>query len=150
MSGPYKAIDVAQVVLDYYKEKNKLVTNLVLQKVLFFTQWHFLCNFSKPCFEDLIKAFPLGPVVPNVYNECKIYGSSQYLIYKVGTSDSLSEDDKSKTQCFVSKLINYKASKLVNISHKEGGCWDRIVKLKGIDGIITNDDIKQDSNIYTF
>ena len=55
-------------------EQGDMMTNLRLQKLLYFAQgWH-LARYGKPLFDDDIEAWQYGPVVPSVYNAYKQYG----------------------------------------------------------------------------
>jgi uncharacterized phage-associated protein len=64
----YSAKDVAKVVLLFSNEqKDSNMTNLKLQKVLYYIQAYFLTKENKPCFDDEIYAWKLGPVVQTVY-----------------------------------------------------------------------------------
>lgn len=62
----YKALDIARYVIDYSNYKKYRITNLRLQKILYFIQAAFLVFGQKPCFDDVIEAWGLGPVVPIV------------------------------------------------------------------------------------
>lgn len=83
----YKAEDVAkyfiylgsQQVVGDNKEREG-VTNLKLQKILYFAQVYFLAKIGKPLFADPIEAWEFGPVVPNVYHKLKKHGSKAIII----------------------------------------------------------------------
>lgn len=51
------------------------LTNLKLQKLLYYAQGHHLANTGDPLFEDPIQAWAHGPVVPSEYHRLKEYGS---------------------------------------------------------------------------
>ena len=58
--------------------RGDLMTNLRLQKLLYFAQgWH-LARFGRPLFDASIEAWPYGPVVPEVYRAYKEYGAGGY------------------------------------------------------------------------
>lgn len=86
----YDVLDVAHYIIAYSNEKNYGVSNLKLQKLLYFVQAHFLLNHPKrkPCFNEPIEAWDIGPVVVVVYLRYKQYGScdiptpSYYLEFK--------------------------------------------------------------------
>lgn len=53
-----------------------LVTNLKMQKVLYYVYvWH-LVNTGKPCFGEKFQAWPNGPVIKSAYDTLKVYGAS--------------------------------------------------------------------------
>jgi uncharacterized phage-associated protein len=47
------------------------ITNLKLQKLLYYAQGWILALADRPLFDDRIEAWPHGPVVPPVYGEFK-------------------------------------------------------------------------------
>jgi uncharacterized phage-associated protein len=65
----YKAIDIANELLKRAAENGggDLMTNLKLQKMLYYEQGFHLAFFNEALFEDPIEAWQYGPVVPNVY-----------------------------------------------------------------------------------
>lgn len=62
----YKAIDLANYIVDKCIKDNTPITNLQLQRILYFIQKDFLKKGSL-AFSDDIEAWKCGPVVPNVY-----------------------------------------------------------------------------------
>ncbi|PKP61136.1 hypothetical protein CVT91_03840 [Candidatus Atribacteria bacterium HGW-Atribacteria-1] len=64
--------DVTKLIIYLANKYGDLITNLRLQKLLYYTQvWH-LVNFNKePLFDDEIKAWNFGPVVEEVYHKFK-------------------------------------------------------------------------------
>ncbi|NMA74483.1 MAG: DUF4065 domain-containing protein [Bacteroidales bacterium] len=75
-----KAIDVAYYVLERNEEKRSKygdnISNLKLQKLLYYLQGFHLVFFEKPFFSENIEAWQYGPVVPDVYHALKKYGSN--------------------------------------------------------------------------
>lgn len=53
----------------------ELVSNLKLQKLLYYAQGCSLALNDKPLFDDKLYAWDHGPVVPSVYHKYKDYGS---------------------------------------------------------------------------
>ena len=82
-----KALDVARYIIQYSNDRNYGVSNLRLQKLLYFVQAVSLAYSDQGCFEDEIEAWELGPVVPAVYREYKCYGNGS-----IPTSDILVAD----------------------------------------------------------
>lgn len=72
-----KAIDVAHYFLcQVDSEAGDLISNLKLQKLLYYAQGFHLAVCDAPLFEETIEAWTHGPVVPDVYHEFKQYSSS--------------------------------------------------------------------------
>jgi uncharacterized phage-associated protein len=63
--------DVAKYIIAFSHEHGDPVTNLKLQKLLYYAQaWH-LALYDKPLFRERIEAWVHGPAVPPVYGEYK-------------------------------------------------------------------------------
>ena len=67
------ALDVANWFLAWAgrDEEQPDISNLKLQKLLYFAQGHHLAKTGEPLFPDEIQAWAHGPVVPNVYQAFK-------------------------------------------------------------------------------
>lgn len=119
----YKAIDIAKYVVDRCYEHKNPISNLQLQKILYFLWIDYYEETSESLFKDHILAWSLGPVVPEVYNEFKQYGASriqkQYNI-------ELTARDKRIVDRSVDHNARFSAYDLVNRSHIRGGAWDTI------------------------
>jgi uncharacterized phage-associated protein len=71
----------ANDVADYFLSKNdetagELISNLKLQKLLYYAQGFHLAITDKPLFPERIEAWIHGPVVPRVYHRFKDYGET--------------------------------------------------------------------------
>ena len=68
----YAAVDIANYVVNYVKDHGEHISNLKLQKILYYIQAAFLCEKGKGCFSDPIMCWRHGPVVQSVYNKCHL------------------------------------------------------------------------------
>lgn len=72
----------AQTVANYFLYKDNLedesagISNLKLQKLVYYAQGFHLAVFDKPLFKERVSAWAHGPVVPDLYHEYKEYGSN--------------------------------------------------------------------------
>lgn len=69
-----KALEVARYLLslvDY--ERDQTISNMALQKLLYYCQGYYLALTGKPLFDDAIEAWQHGPVVNDVYQNYKKY-----------------------------------------------------------------------------
>lgn len=70
------ALDLAKYYLKLADDDSgELLSNLKLQKLLYYAQGFHLACFGAPLFRDSIEAWTHGPVVPTVYHEYKHNGS---------------------------------------------------------------------------
>lgn len=65
------AFRVARFILQLAKEQEITISNLKLQKLLYYSQAWYLAILSKPLFHERIEAWVHGPVVPPVFGEYK-------------------------------------------------------------------------------
>lgn len=75
-----KAFDVAQYILIEESKKDRLVSNLRLQKYLYFSQFMSVGMYGIGLFTDTIEAWEYGPCVPSVYSRFKMYGSTGIIV----------------------------------------------------------------------
>ncbi|OTJ82543.1 Panacea domain-containing protein [Pseudomonas aeruginosa] len=70
------SIAVAKLILAQSNEEaGDLVSNLKLQKLVYYAQGFHLAVYDEALFTDYIEAWTHGPVVPNVYHHYKQFGS---------------------------------------------------------------------------
>ena len=65
------ALEVARYIVRFAHLKGSLITNLKLQKLLYYAQGWYLVIEDDLLFQDRIEAWIHGPVVPTVYREYK-------------------------------------------------------------------------------
>lgn len=122
IKSPYSASNVAkhfiylasQVFVGDNKEREG-VTNLKLQKILYFAQAYYLAKLGKPLFNDNIEAWAYGPVVPMVYKKYREYGSNSIILEK--DKATISVDDRENLKRIWDLFGGYSAGRLVEIAH---------------------------------
>ncbi len=70
------ARQAADYLIAFSREVGDPLTNLKLQKLLFYAQGWFLGLHDRPLFDERIEAWPHGPVVPPIYGAFKKWGWS--------------------------------------------------------------------------
>lgn len=63
----YAVKDIANKLLVMSEDGGELMTNMKLQKMLYYQQGFHLAYFGSPLFEEDMEAWMYGPVVPGVY-----------------------------------------------------------------------------------
>ena len=71
--APSTATHVAEALINLSHEKHDPVSNLKLQKLLYYAQAWYLALYGKPLFDDPIEAWVHGPVVPCVFRQYREY-----------------------------------------------------------------------------
>src|ERR1700722_9544145 len=69
--GILKYEDVVDFFLAFANECGEPLTNLKLQKLVYYAQAWYLANFNKPLFDDDFEAWVHGPVLPALYHKLK-------------------------------------------------------------------------------
>ena len=78
----YKSLDIARWLInqassDVSNIDGEPLTNMKLQKLMYYVQGYFIALFRQPAFtDDKIEAWMYGPVVPGVYDYYSKYGHS--------------------------------------------------------------------------
>lgn len=116
-----KAIQIANYVIKYCHEKGFTISNLKLQKLLYFIQSSFLTNDLGICFEDDIEAWDFGPVVPSVYHQYKGFGSGNI---PITPSHVTRPPYASLIHQTVDDLADYSATDLVHITQNQDPWFD--------------------------
>lgn len=141
----YNALSVAHYIIESCNSLNIGVSNLKLQKILYFVQAEFLVSTPAhtPCFSDRIEAWDFGPVVPTVYHQYKIYGSGMIPSRPYGFLNPFYETISPTDQLIINGIVqetsNYSASQLVQITHNQAP-WKNAYR-QGFNNEITNEAI---------
>lgn len=108
-------------------EGNNDLTNLKLQKMLYFAQAEYLKEFDKKLFEDGIEAWQYGPVVKNVYEWLKDCGAFVIteMDIKLCDTDRIPLDIKRFLDKIWNKYSKISAWGLVQKTHKPGSAWSK-------------------------
>ncbi|WP_288866770.1 type II toxin-antitoxin system antitoxin SocA domain-containing protein [uncultured Sneathia sp.] len=143
----YKALDIAKWLIEYNFGKSEtegedLITNLKLQKLLYYAQSASLAFYNKRLFEDKFEAWRHGPVIPQIYRTYKKYGSNPI------TEVEFVDLDKSTTSLLIN-VYNYfgkmSAWGLAELTHEETP-WQEAYE-KSQDPQKNNDIITIDENL---
>jgi uncharacterized phage-associated protein len=135
------AMNVANYFLQKANNEGDLLTNLKIQKLLYYAQAWYLVNFKSSLFGENIIAWNLGPVVQEIYDEFKKFGASP-IIYKETNTEAnfFTVEQKEFLDEFYDIFIKFSAHELVNMSHNELPWKDAI---KSSNKIISTDSIKK-------
>lgn len=115
----YDALDVARYVINYERSQGRSVSNLRLQKLLYFVQAQFLVTKHQACFSDAMEAWDLGPVVPTVYHEYKAFGSSSLPRSLSDNIYDIAGNDRMLIGKILDKCANYSTTSLVSMTHRQ-------------------------------
>ena len=134
----YNAIDIAKkIVCKTDVEHGDTLSNLKLQKLLYYMQGFHLAFFDEPFFNESIEAWTYGPVVPVVFQEFKRYKKRSINPDNYHDDLVLTDDEQQMFDMVYSEYNRYSAVALMNMTHTEGP-W----KNHGIGDVITNEELR--------
>lgn len=120
----YEALMVARYVINKCIEVGNPISNLQLQKILYYIQKAYLMQ-GEPAFYEKIEAWQFGPVVPVVYYKYCGFGSLP-ITFRYG--DTELHGDTRQIDQIISEKSYLPPWDLVAETHKEGGAWDLVYR----------------------
>lgn len=122
------AHDVANFFIDLaINSEEDSITNLQLNKLLYFAQGHYLARTGKPLFEETIEAWKYGPVVPSIYAAYKGCGKMPIMTVDEDYDPSVFSEDELELLTDVAREYGkYSPSALVSMTHKPGAPWSKV------------------------
>lgn len=118
----YNASDITKYFLWKAKQEEELISNLKLQKLLYYAQGLYLVCFDSPLFDDAIQAWNFGPVVPEIYHEYKPCGPQGIPPDDRFQYDRIASDVRVFLDEIYEVFGQFSASKLISLSHSDK-CW---------------------------
>lgn len=134
----YSALEVAKYVINHEHKQKREISNLRLQKLLYFVQAKVLVETNEPCFDDEFEAWDFGPVVPCVYHTYKIFGSWDLKVS--GDILEIKSDISERINSIIDYCKSFPTRQLVAITHRQDP-WKNVYT-KGAKNRITNDSIR--------
>lgn len=142
LTANYSALQVANYLVGR-SLAGELLTNMALQKILYFAEGRYLASQDRLLFDSRIEAWDYGPVVPDVYHEFKRYGShpiterASTLDMSGGVQswtftipdlphDVTTRQDRAFLDQIWSDYGTRSAVALMRESHRPGGPWDQV------------------------
>ncbi|MDR0845064.1 MAG: DUF4065 domain-containing protein [Tannerella sp.] len=115
----YKALDIANKIIKSVSDNGlgDLISNMKLQKLLYYQQGFHLAYFETPLFDEELEAWMYGPVVPSVYNQFKIEKNNA--LYYNGDVISLTRKEESLFDEVMNVYGEFSAVGLMNMTHQE-------------------------------
>jgi len=133
---------IANFVLDVCEETGRPVSNLALQKLVYFCHVWSLIELGKPLVKHSFEAWEFGPVLPYLYREFRAF-DREAIKSRAKVLDPLSGEQRiaeyalsSDTHDLLRKVVEFysrlKAGDLVRLSHAKGGPWEESWNHSGI------------------
>lgn len=130
---PYDGRAVANFVLDKCAERGATVSNLSLQKIVYFCHVWSLIELKSPLIAHRFEAWEYGPVLPYLYREFKgfdrmpISGRATRIDPLSGRNEEVQYDFDHPTTDLLTKVVEFysrlRPGDLVELTHAAGGPW---------------------------
>lgn len=120
----YKALDIARYILYKYTQMGLPITNLKLQKMLYFVQRESLRENDEAMFKEVIEAWQFGPVVPEVYYRYAGYGGMKIEVFE-DPKIYINANDINLIDNVIERYKNQNPWLMVDETHSRGLAWDR-------------------------
>jgi len=132
----YSALQIAEWFLNYNRkqmneEDAEYITNLKLQKLLYYAQGCYLALTDNPLFKEDILAWEHGPVVNEVYQKYKINGA-RGIQYDEKFCENIDEQTQNILKQVYEVFGSYSAWALRNKTHQEAP-WQNTIRNDIID-----------------
>jgi uncharacterized phage-associated protein len=146
----YPASLIAYAFVKKGIDEGKFVTQMKLQKLVYFAQGYHLAKYHTPLIKENFQAWKYGPVIPEIYQDFKFYGSRP-----ITNTASYIPSDSVKAPYFLDAealdTINYtwgvlkdfSAMALSNWTHQPNTPWAKVYDPDVKSAPISNNDIKQ-------
>lgn|GEM_PF-952143 len=132
----YDVRAIANLILDLADEGGRKLTNMQINKVVYFVHADYLAAFGVPLVSAKIEAWEHGPVFRELYHEFKKFGDlpiaarSSVVDPRTGIRGPANASLEPPTRAFVEdaarKYSSMTASALRSLSHVDGGPWDQV------------------------
>ena len=113
----YSAHSIARYIINWCNNHSTRITNLKLQKLLYFLQGEIVKRTGERLIKEDFYAWQLGPVIPEVYNEFSMYSSST--LPKQESNITFDPELEKHIDTALSKYANRPAWDLVYLSHSQ-------------------------------
>lgn len=133
----YSALDVSDYIISYCNSIGKKITNLELQKVLYFVAGEFFRISGRDIIAEDFESWQFGPVIPIVYDTFSIYGGNP-LKPNDDPRGKIASNDMSVIDHVVNRCISIPVWELIQKTYDTDpwkdtyfkfGRWARISKL---------------------
>ncbi len=138
----YPALDIArkliQLAEDQFRFGGEKLTNMKLQKLMYYAQGYHLAAFGERLFDDDIESWMYGPVVPSVYDYYAKYEANPLPSEECGLK--MTKAAENLFNYVYNFFRNFSAIGLMNRTHTESPWLEALPHNRGTK--ISNDSIK--------
>lgn len=140
---------VANTILMLAFQEHIEISNLKLQKLVYFVYRDYLQATKDPLFSERFETWKHGPVLPSIYQEFSSFGSKPITRFATDASGNAYIIDMKQDSAFKAVVLNVwkqyretKAWDLRDLTHSPGSAWDKAFHKKS--RFLSDDDIQNE------
>lgn len=122
MIAPHTAYEIADYFLLKAEKDGERISNLKLQKLIYYAQGLHLALDKGPLFKEQIKAWNYGPVIPVLYTFYRDNGAAGIPPDNSFNPKSIDKDTRQFLDEIYDAFGQFSATRLMEISHTDQ-CW---------------------------
>ncbi|MBE3022156.1 Panacea domain-containing protein [Campylobacter sp. 7477a] len=122
-----KALDVAAHIINRCIDMGTPISNLKLQKIMYFLDITYLINRHRRLIDDNFEAWQYGPVIEEVYDRYSPYAAN-FINIRQDPNEDFPQDDLQRINAKIDNLANTDVWRLVELSHKSDSPWKKTYK----------------------
>lgn len=137
----YDVRALANFALDFADSKGLQLSNITINKIIFFLHAWYLAKTGRPLVSAKVEAWEYGPVFRELYSQFKQFGAKPITIrahrrnpstaQKEVCEATIAEEDIIFLRPLLNRYVELSAGKLVELSHVRGGPWDQVYNHEG-------------------
>ena len=120
--------DVANFFINLAQEQAQcdlgdLMTNLRLQKLLYFAQGSYLARYGKSLFDEELRKWDHGPVVESICRKYKVNGREGFMLDESFDENAYTSEEMELLLDVAREYDKYSTGQLVGMTHERGTPW---------------------------
>ena len=140
----YSAASVANAFIDIAVDNGFYLTNLKLQKLVYFAHGWYLAFTDTPLIDDDVQSWKYGPVIQSLHNDLKHYGLKP-ITKKIPTDENVVY--KSEDWDFICSVYRkysiFSPAQLIAMTHEPDSPWEQFGAGENDFQVISQDEIKK-------
>jgi uncharacterized phage-associated protein len=130
---PYDVRDVANYVLDFADSIGRPVSNVTINKIVYFCHEQHLLDTGERLVDAKIEAWEYGPVFRELYSEFKKFGRAR-ITERARRFDfkrrqllvaphDIAPADRTRLDLWINQLLQLSPAQLIDLAHVPNGPW---------------------------
>ncbi|MDQ9009051.1 DUF4065 domain-containing protein [Acinetobacter gerneri] len=127
----YSALQVANRIIEKGREKGLYFTQMQLLKLVYIAHGWYLAVSDAPLINNQVEAWKYGPVISDLYQVVKVFGSEQIKGDLINNPVAFSDDAETVMDFVIRNYGSFSAFKLSEITHAPNTPWSETFNQDG-------------------